>query len=343
MNYLYLIGNGFDLAHGLPTSYNDFLFHYLNKIHRLARQNNNYHDDDLVKIENFKWLGYEKRFTSIDAILKFHKELSYSFNEKHTFFKSILKNYSNKRWVDIEYEYYLELLKLYFILEKSNERKHAKITEELIKLNKCFAAIKKELISYLDTIDYKKVGPIHSISNYTSDDDDVTANRMILNFNYTSTISKYVNHDINNIILNIHGRLNSPEKEQIFGYGDEMDSYYHKIVALNDNEFLKNFKSFGYLRNSQYQKIQSFIEDGPFEVRIMGHSCGISDRVLLSEIFQAKTCETIRIYYYQKSESENDYFEKSIEISRHFEPSLTASAKKKIIPEAVSFPLVPLK
>jgi len=25
MNYLYIIGNGFDLAHGLKTSYNDFL------------------------------------------------------------------------------------------------------------------------------------------------------------------------------------------------------------------------------------------------------------------------------------------------------------------------------
>lgn len=29
MNILYLIGNGFDLAHKLPTSYNDFVCHYL--------------------------------------------------------------------------------------------------------------------------------------------------------------------------------------------------------------------------------------------------------------------------------------------------------------------------
>ncbi|MGI4750703.1 MAG: AbiH family protein [Janthinobacterium lividum] len=31
MNRLILIGNGFDLAHGMKTSYNDFILWYLKK------------------------------------------------------------------------------------------------------------------------------------------------------------------------------------------------------------------------------------------------------------------------------------------------------------------------
>ena len=31
MKALYIIGNGFDLAHGLKTSYNDFILDYLKK------------------------------------------------------------------------------------------------------------------------------------------------------------------------------------------------------------------------------------------------------------------------------------------------------------------------
>lgn len=52
MNRLVLIGNGFDLAHGLKTSYADFINWY--KAHRvelLGKEHSNISSDPLCKIE----------------------------------------------------------------------------------------------------------------------------------------------------------------------------------------------------------------------------------------------------------------------------------------------------
>ncbi len=44
-----LIGNGFDLAHGLPTKYSDFLLWYINKaIQKHNISNNKKYIDELI-------------------------------------------------------------------------------------------------------------------------------------------------------------------------------------------------------------------------------------------------------------------------------------------------------
>ena len=166
-----------------------------------------------------------------------------------------------------------------------------------------------------------------------------------LNFNYTSTIEQYISameqHIDKNTIKDfckinyIHGKLNDENNPIIFGYGDEMDSYYEKIERLNSNKFLKNIKSFGYFRTGNYQNFSSLInsQGERFEVHVMGHSCGLSDRILLNSIFEHPNCASIKLYYYQKSETENDFFEKTQEISRHF----TAKGKEKMRTTIVSF------
>lgn len=340
MNYVYLIGNGFDLAHGLPTSYNDFLFDYLLTTHRHAINNWNRYEDDLLLIDRFRWPNFKHHFTSIEAINSFRNSNPYEFKEKHSFFKNLLSNYENKRWVDIEYEYYLELLKFYFWLDKTKLRRDDNNSIGLADLNKCFGAIKKALISYLTGIDFTKVEKQRAITEHLHDA-DFKGKSLFLNFNYTSTLRKYNMDGGNSIVINIHGTLDSPEQQQIFGYGDEMDSNYSKIEELNDNEFLKHFKSFGYLRTTHYQQIEGFLGE-PFEVRVMGHSCGISDRVLLNQIFQARKCERIRIYYYQRPNGTNDHFEKTMEISRHFDPQFKAVMRKKVIAESECQALVPV-
>ena len=76
---------------------------------------------------------------------------------------------------------------------------------------------------------------------------------MILNFNYTSTIFQYlVEAGQMNVEPNfIHGKLNGGKENKInFGFGDEMDEEYKLIENIVNNEFLKNFKSFQYLQNS---------------------------------------------------------------------------------------------
>jgi hypothetical protein len=48
MNRLILIGNGFDLAHGLKTGYNDFIIWYLKSCFTIADNTKEY-DDEIIK------------------------------------------------------------------------------------------------------------------------------------------------------------------------------------------------------------------------------------------------------------------------------------------------------
>lgn len=111
-----------------------------------------------------------------------------------------------------------------------------------------------------------------------------------------------------------------------------MDTYYEKIERLNSNEFLKNIKSFGYFKTRNYQNFSNFIGGKSFIVHIMGHSCGLSDRILLNSIFESEYCTQIRIYYYQRSTTETDYFEKTQELSRHFRPEYKNKMRKIVVP-----------
>jgi len=71
----------------------------------------------------------------------------------------------------------------------------------------------------------------------------------------------------------------------------------------------------------------------------MGHSCGLSDRVLLNSIFCNPSCSKIHIYYYSRNNKENDYFEKTQEISRHFTLDNKDRLRNMIIPYSDSISL----
>ncbi len=62
----------------------------------------------------------------------------------------------------------------------------------------------------------------------------------------------------------------------------------------------------------------------------MGHSCGLSDRVLLSTIFEHDNCKKIRICFYGDPQGQNDYTSKTYQISRHFNNK--ALMRERIIP-----------
>lgn len=142
---------------------------------------------------------------------------------------------------------------------------------------------------------------------------------MFLNFNYTPFLKNVKdNYGFNNMTINhIHGTL-SDRDSVIFGFGDELDKDYQTIESERSKELFRNIKSAHYFKNWNYKKLKSFIDVDNFDVLIVGHSCGISDRTLLNEIFEHEKCVTIKILHYKMNEKENDFFDKSIEIMRHF-------------------------
>ena len=139
---------------------------------------------------------------------------------------------------------------------------------------------------------------------------------MLLNFNYTQTAQLY--HDSNLGFINyIHGKIDNPQSV-IFGYGDELDEDYKKLQKLNDNDCLTNVKSINYLESDNYKRLLSFAESAPFQLCIMGHSCGNSDRTLLNTLFEHKNCVSIKPYYYIKDDKTDNYLELVQNISRNF-------------------------
>ena len=103
----------------------------------------------------------------------------------------------------------------------------------------------------------------------------------------------------------------------IFGYGDDLDENYKKISNLNDNRYLTNFKSIKYLESDRYRKALQFMDAAPYQVFIMGHSCGNSDRTLLNKLFEHKNCVSVKPYFYQMLGSDN-YLDIVQNISRNF-------------------------
>lgn len=124
-----------------------------------------------------------------------------------------------------------------------------------------------------------------------------------------------------------------------------MDENYSFIENIDDNEYLKNFKSIQYLEHSNYKKTIEFVESEPFQVYIMGHSCGLSDRTLLSTIFENENCLSVKVFYHQKSKNEDNYTEIVQNISRHFKDK--KMMREKIVNKTLCKPMpqiqLPLK
>ncbi|UKK60600.1 bacteriophage abortive infection AbiH family protein [Prevotella communis] len=386
MNRLVLIGNGFDLAHGLKTSYKDFIcWYWKERVLRLYDCRDKTSDDGLCK---FSILTYEtwNYFLFYNHIqLKFVEDTKFIdvTNDKETFgieyyplFERIHKSIETKGWVDIENDYY-DLLKEYLndnapeekivalhselqlLLEKLVEYlKSIKVSDELLNTGirqKIYAPFKTTEISIsgqqvlkehieaglklsdndwdwklrpYDSICYTK-GYVEEYKKRLSNNDPYVGQEepphelmlpnkiMLLNFNYTPTAHLYLKESSLFSINQIHGNLNDPSSV-IFGYGDELDENFRTLLNRNDNKYLCNIKSIKYLEADNYRKMLSFIESEPYQILIMGHSCGNSDRTLLNTLFEHKNCVSIKPYYYKYDKDKDNYIDLVQNISRNF-------------------------
>lgn len=149
---------------------------------------------------------------------------------------------------------------------------------------------------------------------------------LFLNFNYTQTELEYTKNRLfkeNEIEVNhIHGTLNNNQNPIIFGYGDEIGKDYALLEEENNNNLLENVKSIRYLDTDNYKKLLEYIDSDKYQVIILGHSCGNSDRTLLNTLFEHENCVSIKPYYYQytndKGEIKDNYSDIVRNISRSF-------------------------
>jgi phage FluMu protein Com len=90
------------------------------------------------------------------------------------------------------------------------------------------------------------------------------------------------------------------------------------LESVRSRELFRYIKSPHYFQTPRYKELNQFINQGEYEVYILGHSCGISDRTLLNEIFENEDCKSIRIFYHEREDLSNNKLDSSIEIMKHF-------------------------
>ena len=166
---------------------------------------------------------------------------------------------------------------------------------------------------------------------------------LLLNFNYTTTADMYLYKNSGFEVNHIHGTLGDDLNHIIFGYGDEMDDDYKTISKLNDNDYLTNIKSIRYLETDKYRQLLRFINSDYYQIYIMGHSCGNSDRTLLNTLFEHPKCVSIKPFYYQwqdeRGEWQDNYIEIIQNISRNFNSMQTM--RDRVVNKEFCRPLVP--
>lgn len=359
MNRLVLIGNGFDLAHGLKTSYVDFInWYWEQRLTAMLTEDSPISDDCLCKLEikNTKecssWFNFflssslrdvmtkEWMYTPLEIISAFKENTDDFVVTYSPFFGTILQSIETRGWVDIENDYYQ-------LLKRSTENADCGYTVK--ELNEQLAFLQNKLIEYLRTIgtnrykkelhdamieffnpaDFSTEGKKKALENLGLENTNfeeiqynfeernklIPERIMLLSFNYTSTAKMYGNF---NIVFNfIHGELEHP-KNIIFGYGDDLDKDYKNILDRNDKELLKNNKSSKYLETRNYHDLLEFLMAAPFQVLIMGHSCGNSDRTLLNTVFEHENCVSIKPFFHKWPDDTDNYLELVQNISRNF-------------------------
>jgi hypothetical protein len=334
-NRLVLIGNGFDLAHGLKTSYRNFIDWYMCKaFHEFCKKKT--YEDCLIEIKN-KYNSTSSIFktepTTFEEVLNFIgsndvQSIKYSSN----FFQRIITSFKANNWVDIEI-YYFKLLKAYFLNPNLNEKK-----EIVLKLNAEFDYLIQKLSEYIEEINtsLRKTTQLKidkSKCNLSTAFATSLPNSEIkfLNFNYTDTLTAK-DYAYEDEVIHIHGRVSDIKRNPIiFGYGDESDPAYQKIEDSGENIYLEHIKSFGYFKTDSYHKLLSYIDSAPYIIYIVGHSCGLSDRILLNEIFENNNCQRIEIFYHNRKDGSNNFKEITQEISRHFKPNNKGLMRRKVM------------
>jgi hypothetical protein len=353
MNRLIIIGNGFDLAHGIKTSYHDFILDYLKESLLLSLNftdtknempYNDFHffKDELIEIKyninnpDTTYFNYFKLIKNVSELNEIMKKFGIVITYNFEILKTGIEKLTEYKWVDFEIEYFKELLKIknknsiIETIEKNNQKKEYLIKE----LNNKFELFKSKLEVYLtkqqDT--FKNIFKKESLcdcfcEDILEQDVDIISivnqppkSLLFLNFNYTNTILPYIEEcelRITSKINFIHGDLNYDFGKPIFGFGDETDKRYSEFENEGNNELFKHIKTFEYLKTNNYSNLTRYLAIEEFQVHIYGHSCGLSDRTMLKEIFEHSNCMSIKIFYHEKDGS-NDYTEKTHEIYRHF-------------------------
>lgn len=331
MKYL-VLGNGFDLAHGLKTGYKDFLLYAIKRDKVLCNnytKNNNLevkyietknNEDDLYfrnKIKNNIWMSYfvelyrDKKIRGENWI-DFEMEISYIIEIFDRNAKSKLESISELEEVNNADEKFHLFYSLYGIIYTRDQygaknRTYKELIEDLSNdLNDVILAFEYYLKNEVENV---------SVNIYSPDIKALGRLDGILSFNYTTTAQRIYPKLSHVPIHYIHGKVSSGDNNMVLGvneYWDEDSANIHtdfnifkkftqrvmKNTGVDYREWIYNVTNEG----KRYENVRSttdYNNAGLSEVYIFGHSLDISDKDLLEEFFENKNI-VVNIFYKDK-------------------------------------------
>lgn len=188
MENLLIIGNGFDLAHGLETRYTDFIKSIVE-----ACIKDRMNPKNLIKIKNYSINNYHEFIGAVRGDSRYAPYMVSYPNYTSLMMTTLLKDVALQDWCDIEHKYF-ELLSS--VSGRQSTYSSAK------RLNDDFELIKKKLEEYLITQKSNNaIEGYKEIFNCL-----ILGNSLLLNFNYTNTIKQLYETEIRKRdVIHIHG------------------------------------------------------------------------------------------------------------------------------------------
>lgn len=364
MNIL-IIGNGFDLAHGFPTRYKNFL-NFINEVKEYCekfkfpkvpisdedKKDKDYFDF-LIELDindNFKYIEevYElscdnhwfKYFNHIfnensyylgDTWIDFENEISRAIS--HITSNNIDKKAITKKNSSFEVNerlfYFVRAIDRTDILDEDNIKGICfnKYVELKKILLKDLNALIRSLEIYL-CIYVNNIKPNKRITEFNN----INSIDAVLTFNYTNTYERlYGNDNPNTKYHYIHGKANKNNTvdscQLVLGINE-----YSDTTDDNNTEFIQYEKFFQriYKRNGcEYTKwIENESEE--YKIYIYGHSLDSTDADVLNEFIKLTNC-TITIFYYDDEALENQIKHLVEIIGKKKMIGLTSGSSPKII------------
>lgn len=304
-NNLLIVGNGFDLEHGLKTHYTDFFDTISNRVssqNEIILNNHKYpiEDNNLLlylldeykqnKLQGNNWIDIETELKKIITLIEeirtnnFIDNINYySGGNEYTIINKIqskssyyFKNYLFPFTTGINFYRYVK------------EKYDTSIKNLENNLNELTNMLRDYLLE-------------QNISNLTKTKDISDIDYKIthvLSFNYTDTFRKLYSKLDNNKIDFIHGSLN--KNNLVLGINETLTEYTENKIV--DTVYFKKYFQRIY-KKTDYKYI-NWLNYADFDtVYIHGHSLDESDKEILEKIINSvlkKGTSTVKIFYYDE-------------------------------------------
>ena len=292
-----ILGNGFDIAHKLPTKYSDFLNYCREKFNGGQSTENVWIKHFLNKtLEGENWIDFEKEIYNVITNLS-----------KLTYFKNnVLKEccegivFGVQKSYKLNFDEYAEYFRepRYMLGVECYNVPVGNFIDFLYSQLREFI---KEFKIYLK----EKIEPKSTTMNFNMPLQERKFLR-VLSFNYTNTFEQLYDRKTGYSSLRpryiyVHGSINSSvDNELILG----TQSFSNDNISAEFNVFKKHNQRHKYGSIEAYQDLLNEIKD-PRRIdktvfHVIGHSLEESDHNILRHLFKAKDNAEINIYYHNE-------------------------------------------